>query len=147
MKEKPKSAGRLAAAGAAALAVWLGLTAAGCSGGRSPAEKYTWVTMDESYAPRNSVEEFIKADAEDKGLLPVSIRDYGRSATVLKKFRGRNLAAANETVLGMTFKGLEDWMLVDLRYRNENERDVQRTILYVQVNGRWMVGDSGRLMD
>ena len=147
MRANRRSDGRRAAAGAAVLAVLAAVSAAACSGGRNQAETYSWVTVDASYSPRNSVEEFIKADAEEKGLLPVSIRDYGRSVNILKKFRGRNLAAANETVLGMTFKGLEDWMLVDLRYRNESERDVQRTILYVQVNGQWMVGDSGRLMD
>ncbi len=131
---------------AAASAFALVLTAAACGGGKSPAEQYAWVTVDESYTPRNSVEEFIKTDAAEKGLLPVTIRDYGRSPDVLKKFRGVKFAGATPTILEMTFPGLEDWMLLDLRYQNEKERDVQRTILYVQVEGQWKVADSGRLM-
>jgi hypothetical protein len=114
--------------------------------GPGPADGYPWVTVDENYQPRNSVEEYLKADAVKQGLLPAYIKDYGRNAKVLKKFRGSKLAGANEAVLNVTFPGVEDWMLVDLRYKTEKERDVQRTMLYVQVGGQWKVGDSGRLM-
>ncbi len=113
---------------------------------KSPQDEYAWVTMDENYQPRNAVEEFLKADAAEKHLFPVLVRDYGRNAEVLKKFRGSSVAQANEAVLDMAFRGLQDWMLIDLMYKNEKERDVQRTMLYVQIAGQWKVGDSGRLM-
>ncbi|HVP92010.1 MAG TPA: hypothetical protein VMS75_12425 [Terriglobales bacterium] len=113
---------------------------------RSPQDEYAWTTVDESYQPRNAVEEFIKSDAVQKGLLPVYIKDYGRNEAVLKKFRGANVAGANEAVLEMAFRGLQDWMLVDLMYKNEKERQVLRTMLYVELGGRWRVGDSGGLM-
>jgi len=109
-------------------------------------DEFAWVTVDESYQPRNTVEEFLKADAVQQGLLPAYLKGYGRNAKVLKKFRGTKLAGANEAVLEMTFPGVQDWMLVDIKYKTEKERDVQRTMLYVQVGGQWKVGDSGRLM-
>ena len=114
--------------------------------GAGPEDEYAWVTVDASYQPLNPVEEFLKADAARQGLLPAYIKDYGRNAKVLKKFRGTKLAGANEAVLEVTFPGVQDWMLVDLRYKTDKDRDVQRTMLYVQVGGQWKVGDSGRLM-
>ena len=119
-------------------------------GGRArhePAEAYEWLTVDEDYVPRNSIEEFILADADQKGLLPIYLRNYGRNPAVLRKFRGARFVGANESVLQMSFQGLDDWMLVDLKYQNEQGRDIQRTILYVEVRGQWQVGDSGRLME
>jgi hypothetical protein len=113
---------------------------------RNPQDEYAWVTADENYQPRNSVEEFIKADAAQKGLLPIYLRNYGRNVAILKKFRGTNVANANEAVLDMAFRGLQDWMIIDIKYKNEKERDVQRTMLYVEIGGQWKVGDSGRLM-
>jgi hypothetical protein len=113
---------------------------------RSPQDEYAWVTMDEGYQPRNAVEEFLKVDAAQKRLFPVYIKDYGRNVKVLERFRGSSFARANEAVLNMAFRGLQDWMLIDLLYKNEKERDVQRTMLYVEVGGQWKVGDSGRLM-
>ena len=130
---------------AAAVGIYFGFRALG-GPSKSPQDDYAWVTMDETYQPRNAVEDFIKADASAKRLFPVLIRDYGRNVDVLKRFRGTSVAQANEAVLDMAFRGLEDWMLVDLMYKNEKERDVQRTMLYVQIGGRWKVGDSGRLM-
>jgi hypothetical protein len=112
----------------------------------NPQDEYAWVTVDESYQPRNSIEEFVKADAGQKGLLPVYLRNYGRNAAVLKKFRGANFAGANEAVLEMAYRGLQDWMLVDLKYKDEKERDIQRTMLYAQIGGQWRVADSGQLM-
>ncbi len=114
--------------------------------GPGPEDEYAWVTVDENYQPRNSVEEFIKADAAQQGLLPAYLKDYGRNAKILKKFRGTKLAGANEAVLNVTFPGVQDWKLVDLRSKTDKEREVQRTMLYVQVAGQWKVGDSGRLM-
>lgn len=130
---------------AVAAGLYFGIKALGGKSG-TPQDEYAWLTVDESYQPRNAVEEFLKADAAQKGLLPVYIKNYGRNADVLKRFRGTNIAGANEAVLDMAFRGLQDWMLVDLRYKNEKERDVQRTMLYVEIGGQWKVGDNGRLM-
>jgi hypothetical protein len=110
------------------------------------AEDYAWTTIDEYYVPQNYVEEFIKKDAEEKGILPVQIRDYARDKSILKKFRGTNFARPNEAALNMSFQGLEDWMLVDIKYTNERKQEVLRTVLYVQVGGSWRVGDSGSLL-
>jgi len=114
--------------------------------GSAPEDGYAWVTVDESYQPRNTVEEFLKADAVQKGLVPAYLKDYGRNVKILKKFRGTKLAWANEAILEMTFPGVQDWMIIDLKYKTEKEREVQRTMLYVQVGGQWKVGDSGGLM-
>jgi hypothetical protein len=114
--------------------------------GKSPEEEYPWVTVDENYQPANSIEAFIKADAAGKRLLPVYLRNYGRNVSVLKRFRGAHFAKANEAVLEMAYRGMRDWMLVDLKYKNEKEREVQRTILYVEIGGQWTVADGGNLM-
>jgi hypothetical protein len=42
---------------------------------------------------------------------------------------------------------MDDWMLVGLKYENEKGFEVLRTILYIEVNGAWKVGDSGRLAE
>ena len=115
-------------------------------GGGGPAAVVEWVTIDESYVPKNTVEEFIKADAEVRGGLPVSLRNYGRDKKVLARFKGRQFAQPTENVLSLFFKGLDDWMVVDIKYKNENERDVQRTILYIFAAKQWTVGDTGSLL-
>jgi len=114
-------------------------------GGGRPAEEKTWTVVDEAYVPRGAVEEFIKADAERQGVLPVQIRNYGRDAKVLGRFRGKQFARPTENVLSMFFKGLDDWTVVDIRYKTESEREAQRTILYVFDGGQWKVGDTGTL--
>jgi len=133
------------AIGAVAAGLYFGVKSLGRKAG-NPQDEYAWVTVDESYQPRNAVEEFIKADAAARHLFPVYIKDYGRNAEVLKRFRGTGVARANEAVLDMAFRGLQDWMLVDLRYKNEKEREVQRTMLYVEIGSQWKVGDNGSLM-
>jgi hypothetical protein len=127
-------------------AVLIGGIWSACKKGRQ-AEGYSWTTIDESYVPENYVEEFIKKDAEEKGILPVQIKNYDRDKAILKKFRGSNFARPNEAALNMSFQGLEDWMLVDIKYTNERGLEVLRTVLYVQVEGSWRVGDSGSLLE
>ena len=128
-----------------AAAVLIGAPA-GCRKGAT-ADDYEWVTIDESYTPRNYIEEFIQTDSEQKGIFPVSIRNYGHDAAVLKRFRGTQFAKPNEAALNMAYPELEDWMLIDIKYKNEREQEVQRTVLYVQIDGQWRVGDSGRLLE
>jgi hypothetical protein len=112
----------------------------------SAADAYSWTTIDESYAPKNAVEEFIKTDAANRGVWPVNIKNYGRDAKILKKFKGRQFAEPTENILGMFFKGLDDWMLVDIKIKGDNEREAVRTVLYVFANAQWKVGDSGTLL-
>jgi hypothetical protein len=112
---------------------------------RTQEELFVWVIMDDYYVPRNPVEEFIYNDAETKGFLPVSIRNYGKNKKALKSFRGKNFAGPTEAQIKMMFKGLEDWMLLDIKYKDEKEREVLRTVLYIFVEGTWRVGDSGSL--
>lgn len=130
---------------ALAAAVYFGVKALNTKG-PNPQDEYAWVAVDENYPPRNPVEEFIKTDAEQKKLLPIHLKNYGRNAAILKRFRGTAFAGANEAVLDMAYRGLQDWMLVDLKYKDEKERDIQRTMLYVQIGGQWKVADSGQLM-
>jgi hypothetical protein len=85
-------------------------------------------------------------DSEQKGLFPVEIRNYGKDVSILRRFRGTNFAKPNEAALNMAFPGLEDWMLIDIKYKNEKDKEVLRTVLYVQVEGAWRVGDSGGLL-
>jgi hypothetical protein len=118
---------------------------AGCRKG-SQADDYQWITIDEYYTPQNYVEEFIKNDCEQKGLFPVNIRNYGKDASILRRFRGTNFAKSNEAALKMAFPDLEDWMLIDIKYKNEKNQEVLRTVLYVLTDGNWRVGDSGALL-
>jgi hypothetical protein len=113
----------------------------------STADDYEWVTIDESYTPRNYVEDFIKQDSEEKGIFPVSIRNYGRDTAILKRFRGSQFARPNEAALNMAYPELEDWMVIDIKYENERQQEILRTVLYVQIDGSWRVGDSGRLIE
>lgn len=129
--------------GAMALA---GLTACGPGGGAGAADKYPWVTVDENYKPADSVEEFIKTDSANRGLLPVSIKNYGHDPDVLKRFRGSRFAAPNPAVIEMFFKGMSDWKVLDLKYKNKKKQEVLRTVLYVEVGGAWTVADSGGLL-
>ena len=107
---------------------------------------YEWVTIDEFYVPEDYVEEFIKNDTAERGRLPFQIKNYGNNTTVLRKFKGRNFAGPTEAQIKMMYNGLGEWKLVDLKYKNKENKDIQRTILYVYVNGDWMVGDGGELM-
>ena len=127
------------------LAAMLLFAASGCKKG-TQAEDYAWITIDENYAPQNYIEEFIKSDSEQKGLFPVYIKNYGKDKSILGRFRGSNFAKPNEAQLNMAFAGLDDWMLVDIKYTNEKNQEVLRTVLYVQIEGAWRVGDSGSLL-
>ncbi len=124
---------------------YFGLKSIGKGTASSPQDEFAWLTVDAAYVPHNAVEEFVKNDAAEKGLLPILIKDYGKSGAVLKKFKGTRFAGANTTVLEMSFPGLDDWMIIDIKYQNEKAREVARTILYVELKGQWQVGDSGSL--
>ncbi len=115
-------------------------------GAKSGLRDYPWITIDEAYVPKDAVEEFIKNDAVVRKSLPVYIKNYGRDAKILKRFKGRRFAAPSETVLGMFFKGLDDWMIVDIKYKNEKEQEIERTVLYIFANKQWTVADNGTLM-
>lgn len=114
-------------------------------GEKSERDDYDWVTIDEYYMPADFVEEYIKNDSIKKELLPVSIRNYGRNTSILKKFRGKNFAGPNEAQLNMMYNGLQDWKLIDVKYKDKRKKEIQRTILYIQIEGEWKVGDSGTL--
>lgn len=107
------------------------------------AESYEWVTVDEYYQPLDYIEGFIKDDAEQRGILPVHIRNYGKDKKVLKKFRGKNFAGPGEAQLKLKYRSLEDWKLVEIKFTGETGREVQRAVLYVYDNGEWKVGDNG----
>jgi hypothetical protein len=111
----------------------------------TPMEAYEWKTMDESYQPADYVEQFIKDDAAAKGIFPVEIRNYGKSADVLKRFVGKNFARSSVSSLDLAFPGLDDWTLVGVKYKNEKQQEIARTILYVSIKNQWRVGDSGTL--
>ena len=106
---------------------------------------YEWITIDEFYITDDYVEEFIKNDSEDKGLLPVQIKNYGSNTAILRKFKGKNFAGPSEAEIKMMYNGLGEWKLIDLKYKNKENKEIQRTILYVNINGDWMVGDGGSL--
>lgn len=111
-------------------------------------DDFEWVMIDENYSPGNLVEQFIQEDALQKGILPIYLRDYDQNETVLKKFRGSRFAGPKQAELSMMFPGLEDWMLVEIKYKinKPREREVTRAVLYVMVKGKWMVGDSGQVI-
>jgi hypothetical protein len=75
------------------------------------------------------------------------IRDHGQDAKVLRRFKGKQFAQPSPKVLALFFKGLDDWMIVDIRYKAENGLEATRTVLYVLDAGQWKVGDSGLLLE
>ncbi len=77
-----------------------------CGRGARP-EDFEWTTIDESYTPKNYVEEFIKNDAEQKEIFPVYIRNYGQDPALLKRFRGTNFARPTEAALNMAYGAWE----------------------------------------
>ncbi|MGD8539738.1 MAG: hypothetical protein PVI66_13565 [Candidatus Aminicenantes bacterium] len=109
------------------------------------AQEYEWTVMDEYYTPKDLVEDFIKQDALARNNLPVNIINYGEDEKALRRFRGKRFAGPTEAQLSMMFSGLEEWKLVDIMYKTEKDQEVQRTVLYVYVDGEWTVGDSGQL--
>ncbi len=112
---------------------------------QSDNNEYEWVRVDEYYSPKDYIEEYILKDSEAKELLPVFIKNYGRDKKVLNRFRGKNFVSPSEAQMKLQYRSLEDWQLIDLKYTDENEREIKRTILYVQENGSWKVGDFGVL--
>ncbi len=130
-----------------AVAVGVYFLAKGSGPGEDPTKDFAWTTMDAAYQPATELERSIKTDYEEKGLLPFQFRNYGRTAAVLKKFRGSKLVGAGVSVLEMTFRGLEDWAVVDIWIKGEENREIRRTVLYILTENAWKVGDSGRLVD
>jgi len=126
---------------------YFGIKALGSGRSADPTEGVDWVTMDPSYQPATELEQVIKADYEEKELLPLQFRHFGKDGAILRKFRGAKLAGASVSVLEMTFKGLEDWAVVEIWFKGEEGREIRRTILYILTNNAWTVGDSGRLAD
>ncbi|RPI99025.1 MAG: hypothetical protein EHM31_10940 [Candidatus Aminicenantes bacterium] len=126
---------------------YFGIKSLGSGRSADPAEGVDWVTMGLSYQPATELEQVIKTDYEEKELLPLQFRYFGQDSAILRKFRGAKLAGASVSVLEMTFKGLEDWAVVEVWFKGEEGREIRRTILYVLTNNAWKVGDSGRLAD
>jgi uncharacterized protein YneF (UPF0154 family) len=112
---------------------------------QSDTKEYEWVRVDEYYLPKDYIEEYILKDSQAKELLPVFIKNYGRDKKVLNRFYGKNFVSPSEAQIKLQYRSLEDWQLIDLKYTDENEREIKRTILYVQENGSWKVGDFGVL--
>jgi len=132
---------------AVALGVYFGVKALSSGRGGDPVKDDAWTTMDAYYQPATELEQFVKTDYEEKELLPLQFRNHGRNAAVLKRFRGSKLVGGGASVLEMQFKGLEDWAVVDIWIKGEDNREIRRTILYVLAGGEWKAGDSGRLAD
>lgn len=109
-------------------------------------ESYEWIEIDEFYTPSNFVEEYIKNDSAQRGIFPVYIKNYGKNEKMLKKFRGNEFAGPSKAQLNMVYPGLEDWMLVEIKYKR-NEREVIRAVLYVMHRGEWRVADSGSISE
>jgi hypothetical protein len=126
---------------------YFGIKALGSGRSADPTEGVDWVTMDPSYQPATELEQVIKTDYEEKELLPLQFRYFGKDGAILRKFRGAKLAGASVSVLEMTFKGLEDWAVVEIWFKGEEGREIRRTILYILTNNAWKVGDNGRLAD
>ena len=113
----------------------------------SISQEYDWVRMDAYYSPQDYIEEFIMKDSAAKDLFPVFIKNYQKDKKMLRKFRGKNFAGPNESTLRMKYRDMEDWQLVELKYKEKNEREITRAILYIHEDGVWKVGDSGKLIN
>jgi hypothetical protein len=128
-----------------AIGGYFGYKALAGKGETSPSAAYAWTRIDEYYYPKDYIEEFIKSDAEERGSLPLFLKNYGKDTKVLKKFRGKNFAGAGESQLKLKYRNLEDWQLIELKFNAESGRETQRAVLYIQENGQWKVGDSGTI--
>jgi len=42
--------------------------------------------------------------------------------------------------------GLDDWTLVDVKYKNEKQQEIARPIFYVSGKNQWRIGDRGMLV-
>ena len=116
------------------------------SSGKSPLDDYEWKTIDAYYEATDFVEQFIKDDAAQKNIFPVEIRNFRQNADVLKMFVGKNFARSSPSNLDLVFPGLDDWALIQIKYKNEKQQVVDRVVLYVSIKNQWRVGDSGTLM-
>jgi hypothetical protein len=132
---------------AVALGIYFGVKALGSGGGDDPTKGTDWFTMDAYYQPASEIEEIVKKSYGEMDLLPLQVRNFGSNTAVLKKFRGAKLVGAGKSVLEMTFKGVEDWAIVEVWFKGEEGREIRRTILYILQGNEWKTGDSGRLVD
>ena len=132
----------------ALVAGYFGLRAlkSGPESATDPEEAYEWVIVDDYYLPTSDLMEFIKVDGVEKGILPMEVRNYGQDAAVLKMFRGAKFVGPKVSVVEMSYQGLEDWALVDLKTKNAAGEELDRTVLYILFGGKWMIGDTGRLV-
>ena len=105
-----------------------------------------WTVIDENYSPKNFIEGFIKDDAESRGLKQVSIRNFGADEKHLKKFRGKNFAGPKKAELAMMFKDMEEWMLIEIKYKDDRQQEIRRTNLYILIKEEWRLGDTGILV-
>jgi len=113
-------------------------------GSSSGTSSYEWVEMTESYTPKDHIEDFIMENAIRQNLFPVYIKNYGRDFKILKKFVGKKLYKPSRTEMDFVFPDAKDWHLIELKYKEKKrDRDIKRTILYVQEQGEWKVGDAG----
>jgi len=105
-----------------------------------------WVKIDGNYKPKNGVEKLIKNDLSLSGSLPAYIINYGSNTEILRYFQGKNFGYGSmESSIKKRYRDLKDWMLVDLKYKNEKGIEVHHVILYIMSNGKWRVGDFGNL--
>ncbi|MBD3415198.1 MAG: hypothetical protein GF421_12320 [Candidatus Aminicenantes bacterium] len=112
--------------------------------GSSKASSYEWVEMTENYTPQDHIEDFIMQDAASQDIFPVYIKNYGSDRKMLKKFSGRKLYTPTLTELEFVFPDAADWHLIELKYtEKKRDREIRRTILYVQEGDEWKVGDTG----
>jgi hypothetical protein len=132
---------------AVAVGAYFGIKALGSGGGGDPTKGYEWFTMDAYYQPASELEQLLKTSSEEMELLPLQVRNFGANAAVLRKFRGAKFVGGSKSVLEMTFKGLEDWAVVEIWFKGEEGREIRRAILYVLTGNAWKVGDSGRLAE
>ncbi len=135
--------------GVAVIGVYFGLKALrfGSDSGLDAREAADWVVVDDYYMPVSGLMEFIKIDGVAKGMLPVEVRNHGRNADLLRKFRGSKFVGPKVSVVELTYQGLEDWALVDLRTTNAEGQEIGRTVLYILYEGQWMIGDTGRIVE
>lgn len=113
-------------------------------GSSADTDSYEWVEMTESYTPKDLIEDFIMEDAIRQDLFPVYIKNYGRDFKMLKKFVGKKLFQPSRTEMDFVFPDAKDWHLIELKYKDKKrDREIKRTILYVQEQDEWKVGDAG----
>lgn len=100
-----------------------------------------WIKIDRNYKPGDGVESVVKQYAQEENIYPFLIRKI-KDPSLFGQFKGFLASGLTEEDIKES-DYYQDWVIVDLKYKDENGKEVYRRALFVQVaDGKWGVIDS-----